>query len=94
MAGKLRTITRAWLLLAMLSMTAGAADVIVVYLLPKQLEKLLPQLQKLGPGARIVSHQFAIPGVAPDDVQEVESLDDGEMHKLFLWTTPLNRRDK
>ena len=32
------------------------ADVVAVYLLPEQLEKLIPQFGKLRPGARIVSH--------------------------------------
>lgn len=69
----------------------SAADVIAVYLLPSQLERLLPQLEKLKHGARIVSHQFAIPGIAPDKILEVESQDDGETHKLFLWIAPLTK---
>jgi protein-L-isoaspartate O-methyltransferase len=72
----------------------SAADVIVLYLLPNQLERLLPQLQKLKDGTRIVSHQFAIPGIEPDKVLEVESQDDGETHKLFLWTAPLKSLHK
>jgi len=65
------------------------ADVIATYLLPNQLEKLVPQLQQLKPGARVVSHRFEIPGVKPDRVVEAESQEDGQPHKVLLWTAPL-----
>ncbi len=65
------------------------ADVIVVYLLPQQLEKLLPQFEKLKPGSRIVSHQFEIPGVEPDRTITTGSGTDGDLHRILLWTTPL-----
>jgi protein-L-isoaspartate O-methyltransferase len=67
------------------------ADVIAVYLLPKQLEKLVPQLEKLKPGSRIVSHQFEIPGVKPDKQVRIESNEDGDDHSLYLWTAPLKK---
>jgi hypothetical protein len=70
----------------------GDANEVAVYLLPKQLEKLLPQLEKLKSGVRIVSHQFEIPGVKPDKTLTIESKDDGDKHMLHLWTTPLKRR--
>ena len=62
---------------------------IAVYLLPEQLEKLIPQLKKLKPGSRIVSHQFQIPGVKPDKTIEVKSAEDGDGHTIHLWTAPL-----
>lgn len=67
----------------------GDADVVAVYLLPQQLEKLLPQLKKLKPGARIISHQFEIPGVKADRKVTMKSAVDGESHTLYLWTTPV-----
>lgn len=67
------------------------ANVVCVYLLPKQLEKLLPQLERLKPGTRIVSHQFPIPGIETDRLMEVESEEDGVVHRVFLWTTPLKK---
>ena len=67
------------------------ADVIAVYLVPKQLAQLMPQLDKLKPGARIVSHLFAIPGLKPDRAITCESQEDGEKHTLFLWTAPLKK---
>ena len=70
------------------------ANVIAVFLLPQQLEKLLPQFEKLKPGVRIVSHQFAIPGVESQNTVKLASPDDNASHTLFLWTTPLRRTSK
>jgi outer membrane protein assembly factor BamB len=67
----------------------SGADVITVYLLDKLNERLIPQLKKLKPGSRIVSHQFQMPGVKADKVITIESKDDGVEHTLYLWTTPL-----
>ncbi len=65
-----------------------AADVVTLYLVPEQLAALVPQLEKLKTGSRIVSHQFPIPGIEPDKKIElkVDSLD--EQHTLYLWTVP------
>ena len=71
-----------------------AADVIAVYLLPQQLEKLIPQLEKMKPGTRVVSHQFEIPGVPPDKVVMADSTEDGAKHTLYLWTLPLKKTNK
>ena len=65
------------------------ADVLAVYLLPQQLTKLLPMLEKMKPGSRIVSHQFEIPGVPPDKTLRIRSNEDGQEHTLHLWTLPL-----
>jgi len=63
----------------------SAADVVTLYLLPQQNEKLVPQLKKLKPGSRIVSHQFEIPGMKPDKTVTLESKESGEKHTLFLY---------
>lgn len=65
------------------------ADVVAVYLVPNQLKALLGQYEKLKPGARIVSHQFKIPGVDPDQTITVTSTADGEPHAIHLWKAPL-----
>jgi predicted O-methyltransferase YrrM len=67
------------------------ADVITLYLLPSLNDKLLPQLEKLKPGSRIVSHDFDITGVKPDMDAEITSEEDGEEHLIYLWTTPLKK---
>jgi len=64
------------------------ANVITLYLLPSLNVKLIPQLEKLKPGSRIVSHDFDMRGVKPDQVVTVASEDGGE-HTIYLWTAPL-----
>ena len=67
------------------------ADVVALYLLPNLNVKLLRQLEKLKPGARIVSHQFPIEGIRPERVVRYRSSEDGIEHTLYLWTAPLKR---
>ena len=65
------------------------ANVITLYLLPSLNVKLFPQLEKLRPGSRIVSHEFNMRGVKPDKVIKLNSSYDQQEHKIYLWTTPL-----
>lgn len=67
------------------------SSVVMLYLSTKLNTRLLPQLAKLKPGSRIVSHQFGIHGVKPDKVVEYISRDDGRKHTLYLWTVPLTK---
>jgi precorrin-6B methylase 2 len=67
-------------------------DVVTLYLLPSQNRAMLPQLEKLKPGSRIVAHEFGIEGLEPDKVLKVVSKEDGAEHTLFLWTTPLRKK--
>ena len=69
----------------------SAASVVFLYLLPDLNVKLIPQLQKLRPGSRIVSHEFDMEGIRPDSVKYVTSTDDDSEHDMYLWTTPLKR---
>lgn len=69
------------------------ADVVTLYLLPRLNVKLIPQLDKLKPGCRIVSHDFNMEGVRPK--REIsfrpttgESTRD---HRIYLWVTPLEK---
>ena len=66
------------------------ANVITLYLLPSLNVKLIPQLEKLKPGCRIVSHDFDMRGVTPDKVVTVDG-DGGYGHQVYLWTTPLKK---
>jgi len=68
----------------------SGANVITLYLLSSLNVKLIPQLEKLKPGSRIVSHDFGIKGVTPDQTVEVVT-DDGDNHTVYLWTTPLKK---
>jgi SAM-dependent methyltransferase len=66
------------------------ANVVTLYLLPNLNVKLIPQLEKLKPGSRIVSHDFDMRGVTPDKVVQVAG-DSGYAHTVYLWTTPLKK---
>jgi SAM-dependent methyltransferase len=66
------------------------ATVVTLYLSPKYNVRLIPQLETMRPGSRIVSHLFDMKGVRPEKVAEYASKD-GHMHTLFLWTTPLKK---
>ncbi|HPC61635.1 MAG TPA: methyltransferase domain-containing protein [Verrucomicrobiota bacterium] len=63
----------------------SGADVITLYLLPELNVRLIPQLEKLKPGSRIVSFSFDMEGIKPDKVVH----EDGET--IYKWTTPLKR---
>ncbi len=66
------------------------ADVITLYLLPQLNVKLIPQLDKLKPGCRIVSHDFNMEGVRPK--REITyTPPGGREHRVFLWVTPLEK---
>ena len=60
------------------------ATVVTLYLSPNVNRQLAPKLKReLQPGARVVSHQFPIPGWTPAEVVRTEDGTD-----LFLWTIP------
>ena len=65
------------------------ADVVFLFLLPELNVRLIPQLQRLGPGTRIISHMWDMEGVRPDKVLHLDSSDDNQDHVVYLWTTPL-----
>lgn len=67
------------------------ANVITLYLLPSLNVRLIPQLDELRPGSRIVSHDFNMEGVKPDQVVEMISVEDENQHTVYLWTTPLKK---
>lgn len=84
------TITRA----DVFTLDLSKANVITVYLLPELNVKLIPQLEKLKPGSRIVSHDFDMRGVKPDKVVNIKAKDDDgdeREHTIYLWTTPLKK---
>ena len=73
------------------------ANVVTLYLLPSLNVKLMPQLEKLKPGSRIVSHDFDMRGAKPLKVvnmngSESTSTDDnqeyGSSHTVYKWVVP------
>ena len=72
----------------------GDATVVTAYLYSDLLKRLLPKFGKLKPGSRIVTHQFAIPGISPDETVRIVSQETGAEHTIYLWTTPLLKSPK
>jgi len=74
-----------------LTLDLSEANVITLFLLESLNVKLIPQLDKLKPGSRIVAHNFGIRGILPDQVVKITPSEDKTEHTIFLWTTPLNK---
>ncbi|HEY7424937.1 MAG TPA: TIGR03000 domain-containing protein [Gemmataceae bacterium] len=68
------------------------ASVVTLYLLPDVNEKLIPQLEQLKPGTRILSHDFTIKGIEPKDSVKVTSKEDGQTHMIYVWIAPLKKK--
>src|SRR5207302_7701877 len=67
------------------------ASVVTLYLLPELNEKLMPQLAKLKPGSRILSHDFPMDGAKPVKKERLRVKNDrGEdsEHTVYLWIVP------
>ena len=64
------------------------ATVVALYLVPDVNKELVPQLNKMKPGSRIVSHGFDIPGFKPDQTIVFKTKDDKE-YDIYLYTIPL-----
>ena len=76
------------------SLDLRPANVIAIYLLSQLNVKLIPQLERLKPGSRIVSHEFGMEGVKPDKVVTLRSNEDNVDHTIYLWTAPLKKEKK
>lgn len=68
------------------------ANVVTLYLLPSLNVKLVPQLKKLKPGSRIVSHNFDMRGYAPKQTIQVDVPGRGT-HTVYLWVAPLDEEE-
>ena len=68
----------------------GTVDVMPLYLHPYMLTKLVPQLEKMKPGSRIVLHEYGLPDIyRPDRTINVVSNEDNAERRLMLYTLPL-----
>jgi ribosomal protein L11 methylase PrmA len=70
------------------------ASVVTLYLLPTLNVKLIPQLEQLKPGSRIVSHDFDMEGVLHEKKIDFISEEDNVMHHLYYFVTPLKKEQK
>jgi SAM-dependent methyltransferase len=67
----------------LLDVDFSGADVITLYLATPLNEQLRPRLEKLlKPGARVVSHDYAVPGWKPSKIDKTES------HLIYLYDIP------
>ena len=72
----------------MFNVSVSRATVVTLYLLTSFNEKLRPKLEtQLHSGARVVCHDFHIPGWDPEKVVDVISKN-GIPHKLYLYVRP------
>jgi len=69
----------------------SGADVITIYLLESLNVKLIPQLEKVKPGTRIVSHDFAMRGVVTPDRSVSLTTGDNNHHTIHMWVAPLKK---
>jgi SAM-dependent methyltransferase len=71
------------------------ASVVTLYLLPELNVRLIPQLDKLKAGSRVVSHDFDMEGVHWEKWWTVIAKDhrtpDNREHYVYLWKTPLKK---
>ncbi len=74
------------------------ANVVTLYLLPSLNVKLMPQLEKLRPGSRILSHDFDMRGAKPVVEYRMNTSGNGndddreyygeEQHTIYKWIVP------
>ena len=67
------------------------SDVLLIYLLPEMNLRLIPQLESLEPGSRLVFHNYDLEGIVPEKEVKVISNEDNSIHTLWLYTTPLKK---
>ncbi len=74
--------------------TVDVSDVTVMmlFLLPDMNAKLIPQLQKMAPGSRVITHEFDIPGIQPDKELTWVSKQDNSEHLIYIYSIPLKTR--
>jgi len=70
------------------------ASVVMLYLGTEINARLIPQLERLRPGARIVSHDFPLGDIPPGKTVDMVSHADGRKHTVYLWTCPLPARSR
>jgi SAM-dependent methyltransferase len=64
------------------------ANVLALFLLPTNLERLTAKFLDLRPGTRIVDNTFAIPGWSPDVTERIETGDCSTWCTALLWIVP------
>jgi protein-L-isoaspartate O-methyltransferase len=75
----------------LLEVDLSPADVVTIYLMTNSNAVLRPRLEKfLHPGARVISHEYAVPGWKPKYVEKVEPYARG--HVIYLYVMPADKK--
>jgi SAM-dependent methyltransferase len=73
-----------------LNVDPTGADVVYLYLSTRANEQLRPSLEAhLKAGARVVSHDYAVPGWKPTKVEETEG---SQRHMIYLYEMPPSKQ--
>ncbi len=67
------------------------ASVVTLYLMPELNVRLMPQLEKLKAGSRIVSHDWDMKGAKPNKMVTLRAKNEmglERVHKVYLWIVP------
>jgi SAM-dependent methyltransferase len=61
--------------------------VVTLYLFPELNVALIPKLEQMKPGSRVVTHDYGIEGIDPDVTAYIHRKD-GRNYKIYLYTIP------
>jgi SAM-dependent methyltransferase len=67
------------------------ASVVTLYLLPKLNDRLVPQLEKLAPGSRVVSHNYDFTDIVPVQSLDMKPRGETDEHSVFFYTIPFKK---
>ena len=65
------------------------ADIVTLYLYPELNLRLLPKLQQMSDGKRVVSHRWIMAGVKEDEYIEMPTNESNDTHYIYFWNTPM-----
>ncbi len=65
------------------------ATVVTLFLLPEMNIQLIPQLEKMKDGSRVVCHEFALMGIQHDRKLTITTQPDGVPRDIYLYQLPL-----
>jgi len=65
------------------------ADCLLLYLLPSMNVKLIPQIEQMRPGTRIVAHDYGFEGYEADQELTIDSQEDNAPHVIYVYRLPL-----
>ena len=75
----------------LLDVDLSPANVVTIYLMTESNDKLRPNLEReLKAGARVVSHDYSVPGWKPNLVEKAEG--NSRAHLIYLYVMPPTRQ--